>query len=482
MSILASTYNELAVKHTSSVISTNKSKASSSVSKSNEAGSISDELQLSPEMAFNGVIAEFKQSKASNLTINLSVKSNKPFSDSETQNKITNSADKLLKMVSRDEDEYKQLKDSFEVMFKEASELFQDEPGEDEVQSLKFNVQNNASFYMEQTEKEVKVSKGAMAGATIKYSTYKITMDLSNLENAEASESRSIANSFTEALADFFGYKKMEPKKNLEEDENYIPSSKEEAVIMKKAMLLDSFNSESIKASSGKMMASLKKTLSKKASSGISLSSSSASLNSSSLSVKASSSSSQEAVTAVTNRNGSYQRLKELRLQGCDPIVLDLSGEGISLTEAGKGGKFDINADGVMDSTGWVTGNTAMLVYDKNGNNVIDNGSELFGDQNGAKDGFAELAKYDKNGDGKIDKKDSIYKNLKLYRDLNGDGLMSDNEFNTLEEMGIKSLNLNATVVDENVNGNSIVLNGSFEREDGSNGTMADVIFGYKDL
>ena len=59
---------------------------------------------------------------------------------------------------------------------------------------------------------------------------------------------------------------------------------------------------------------------------------------------------------------------------------------------------------------------------------------------------------------------------------------MSEDEFSTLGDMGIKALNLNATEVDENVNGNSIVLSGSFEREDGSTGKMADAIFGYSEL
>lgn len=174
--------------------------------------------------------------------------------------------------------------------------------------------------------------------------------------------------------------------------------------------------------------------------------------------------------------------LEELGVKKVDPLVLDLSGEGVKLTEAGKGALFDITADGKLDSTAWVKGNTALLTYDRNGNGTIDNGSELFGDQNGAADGFAELAKYDSNGDKKISFLDPVFKALKLYRDLNGDGKMSSNEFSSLNELGIKALNLNFNRDSRDINGNSLILNGSFEREDGSTGQLADVLLGYRQV
>ena len=174
--------------------------------------------------------------------------------------------------------------------------------------------------------------------------------------------------------------------------------------------------------------------------------------------------------------------LEDLGIIKVDPLVLDLSGEGINLTEAGKGALFDITADGKLDSTAWVRGNTAMLVYDRNGNGVIDNGSELFGDQNGATDGFAELAKYDDNGDKKINFLDPIFKALKLYRDLNGDGKIDKTELQSLPELGIKALNLNFMRTNADIKGNSLVLNGSFEREDGSSGQLADVLLGYRKI
>lgn len=173
--------------------------------------------------------------------------------------------------------------------------------------------------------------------------------------------------------------------------------------------------------------------------------------------------------------------LEELGVKKVDPLVLDLGGEGIDLTEAGKGAIFDVTADGKLDSTAWVKGNTALLTYDRNGNGVVDNGSELFGDQNGAAHGFAELAKYDSNNDRIINILDPVFKALKLYRDLDGDGKMSQNEFSTLSQNGIKALNLNFSRDNTDIKGNSLIMNGSFEREDGSKGQLADVLLGYRE-
>ena len=45
------------------------------------------------------------------------------------------------------------------------------------------------------------------------------------------------------------------------------------------------------------------------------------------------------------------------------------------------------------------------MTYDKNGNGIIDDGSEMFGETNAA-NGFEALKKFDDNKDGKIDEND----------------------------------------------------------------------------
>ena len=103
------------------------------------------------------------------------------------------------------------------------------------------------------------------------------------------------------------------------------------------------------------------------------------------------------------------------------------------------------------------------------------------GDQNGASNGFAELSKYDGNRDGRIDSKDSIFKALQLYRDLNGNGRVDAGEMKSLAQSDIVSLNLRFLRETAKLNGNSLLLRGSFERADGSTGRMDDVLFGFRD-
>ena len=59
-----------------------------------------------------------------------------------------------------------------------------------------------------------------------------------------------------------------------------------------------------------------------------------------------------------------------------------------------------------------MTGGDAFLAIDRNGNGSIDDGTELFGDQNGAAHGFAELAKFDSNHDGVINAQDDDFDKL----------------------------------------------------------------------
>ncbi|MCD8138641.1 MAG: hypothetical protein LUE17_02485 [Planctomycetaceae bacterium] len=159
-----------------------------------------------------------------------------------------------------------------------------------------------------------------------------------------------------------------------------------------------------------------------------------------------------------------------------DPLVFDLGGEGINLTSADDGVYFDIKGDGSPVQTAFIQGNNAFLYLDENGNGVADDANELFGDQGGHANGFEKLRQYDDNGDGVIDENDAVYSQLRLWRDLNGDGINQADESLTLAEAGIKSIDLNYNKdyqLDEH--GNVIGEKSSFTRTDGSQGLVADV-------
>jgi hypothetical protein len=165
-----------------------------------------------------------------------------------------------------------------------------------------------------------------------------------------------------------------------------------------------------------------------------------------------------------------------------DPLILDLDGDGIQTTSVNGRAHFDQDANGFAEQTGWVSPSDGLLVLDRNGDDFINDGRELFGDQTilksgvKAQNGFQALAELDANGDGKIDEQDTVFSQLRVWKDFNGDGFSFPNELFTLDELGIKSINLDSTMVNiTDKQGNFQNMIGSFERLDGTTGQEAEV-------
>jgi hypothetical protein len=139
----------------------------------------------------------------------------------------------------------------------------------------------------------------------------------------------------------------------------------------------------------------------------------------------------------------------------CSPIVIDLARDGINLGKPGVGVYFDVNADGIRDHVQWVRagGDEGFLAMDRSGNGLIDDGAELFGvgtplvlegDRN-APNGFVGLAQYDSrelggNDDGLITEADAIWPQLRIWLDVNADGVSTAAEMRTLRSYGITAL------------------------------------------
>jgi hypothetical protein len=159
-----------------------------------------------------------------------------------------------------------------------------------------------------------------------------------------------------------------------------------------------------------------------------------------------------------------------------DPLILDLNGDGVKTTSLQNSKTFfDLSGDGMSEQTGWVDSNDGLLVYDKNSNGNIDDVNELFG--NTTQSGFSMLKQlFDANSDNLIDDKDINFSQLKVWQDINSDGISQENELKTLSELGISNINLGSTSTSIDSNGNTIKATSTFT-QNGEIKQVADVDF-----
>ena len=95
-----------------------------------------------------------------------------------------------------------------------------------------------------------------------------------------------------------------------------------------------------------------------------------------------------------------------------DPLVLNFNGTAAQLTD--RRFSFDLDSDGKNEQINGLQQGSGFLVFDRNSDDKINNGREMFGPT--SSNGFSELSALDEDKNGWIDENDSAYNKLKIWQ------------------------------------------------------------------
>ena len=190
----------------------------------------------------------------------------------------------------------------------------------------------------------------------------------------------------------------------------------------------------------------------------------------------------------------------KVNIAGCDqvgdPLLVQLTKTGqpepILLTSPEKGVMFDLlgrrnNYEKVQ--TSWFataeSENYFLVLPDKSG--AVKGIDQLFGDatlgpdKRFAKQGFAALAKHDDDRDKMISDMDSVYSQLRLWKDENLDGIAQETELFTLDEKGVVAIDLryDRRYKERDEHGNMVKYKSIVIMKDNSYGLVYDLWLKY---
>lgn len=120
-----------------------------------------------------------------------------------------------------------------------------------------------------------------------------------------------------------------------------------------------------------------------------------------------------------------------------DPLVINFDGKAAELS--GQCFAFDLDVDGTREMIDGLGSASGYLAFDRNGDGIINDGSELFGTRSG--DGFADLMALDDDGNSWLDEADQAFASLRVWQhDATGNARLS-----TLGEKGVGALYLGSS-------------------------------------
>lgn len=161
------------------------------------------------------------------------------------------------------------------------------------------------------------------------------------------------------------------------------------------------------------------------------------------------------------------------------PVALDLDGDGVEFVSQSAGVTFDYAGDGSRETTAWVGPDDGLLAIDRNGDGIVNDGSEIVFARNGLTDLQGLAADYDSDKDGVLTAADDGYALFGVWQDANGNGVTDAGEFQSLTDAGIVSVGLVSDGIGYSAANGDVSVAGQalYTKADGSTGIVADAAF-----
>ncbi len=167
---------------------------------------------------------------------------------------------------------------------------------------------------------------------------------------------------------------------------------------------------------------------------------------------------------------------------GKKPIAIDLEGDGFEFVNVDDSTIFfDVTGDGWKRRTSWIGKDDGILGYDIDGDGKIDKPGEIAFAPNadGAQTDLEGLAAFDTNNDGQFDANDDAWSRFGIWQDKNQNGITDAGEFNTLDQLGVQTIQLASDGRFEVMNGQTVHGIGKIFMKDGRTLAMADVTLSF---
>lgn len=182
----------------------------------------------------------------------------------------------------------------------------------------------------------------------------------------------------------------------------------------------------------------------------------------------------------VTDADGDTSPVTRLSVNPLTPpVALDLDGDGVEFLSQSAGVTFDYAGDGSRESTAWVGADDGLLAIDRNGDGIVNDGSEIVFASGNLTDLQGLAADYDSNDDGVLTVADDGYALFGVWQDANGNGVTDAGEFQSLTDAGIVSVGLVSDGIGYSAANGDVSVAGQalYTKADGSTGIVADAAF-----